>query len=175
MSGVTTASGVCTARALHRAITRHESARATTSGPFPQYEVALLGRCRTAPANSKTWKAGGKSSGKFLKTVGVSENRWVSARGRATGSRGEEGTGRVVDLSGCNDRLAGFVHSITTLPSLRSRACARDQSRWFGVGPGSLATRSVSDDKQSKKGLSPRGFNSRSGWIAGWPWWQALA
>ncbi len=99
---------------------------------------------KTTQTVSKTLESGGKSSGKFLKTVGVSETvgsqREVVPRGRG----GEEGTGRVVD------RLAGFVHSITTLPSLRSRACARDQSRWFGVGPGSSATRSVSDDRQSK-------------------------
>ncbi len=42
---------------------------------------------KTTPTVSKTLESGGKSSGTFLKTVGVSENRWVSARGRATGSR----------------------------------------------------------------------------------------
>jgi hypothetical protein len=49
-----TASDVCTARALHPEITRHEPVLAITSDLFPQYEVAPLGYCRTAPANSKT-------------------------------------------------------------------------------------------------------------------------
>jgi len=35
-------SGLCTARALHPEITRHQSARAITSDPCPQYTAAPI-------------------------------------------------------------------------------------------------------------------------------------
>ena len=91
--------------------------------------------------------------------------REVAPRGRG----GEEGTGRAVDLSGCNDRLAGFVHSITTVPSLRSRAHAQDQSGLFSAGPGSAGTRICPSDGEQSERLRHATFGSRSGSIEGRP------
>ncbi len=84
---------------------------------------------KTTPRVSKTLQSGGKSSGKFLKTVGVSEKPLgLITRSCRKVEVGRRAPAEWVDLSGCNDRLAGFVHAITTLPSLGGRARAREIS-----------------------------------------------
>jgi hypothetical protein len=129
----------------------------------------ILGRFRIQndPNLSKTLESGGKSSGKFRKTVG--SQREVVPRGRG----GEEGTGRAVDLSAYGERLAGFLHSITAHPSLRSRArkispdcSAPVQDR---RGRGSAAAMA----KQTER-LRHAAVSSRSGSIEGRLWSQGV-
>ncbi len=62
-----------------------------------------LARCYVRKAGVNRAESFGKPLG-FRKTIG--SQREVVPRGRG----GVERTGRAVDLSGCDDRLAGFVH-----------------------------------------------------------------
>jgi hypothetical protein len=166
-----TAFDVCTTRALRAEITRHHPARAVTWDPFSQYNVAPFGYCRTAPANSKTLESESKSSGKFWEPFGfpktVGSKRELVPRGRG----GEEAPagGRP---QRCNDRLTGFVHSITTLPFLEvSRARARSvrtvqrRSRIGRDEDGAAMANRVSAFRHSA-------FSSRSGSIEGRSQWD---
>jgi hypothetical protein len=86
----------------------------------------------------KPWKAGVNRVESSRKPLGSSQKPLGLFPTSCPGHRrGEEGTGRAVDLSGCHDRLARFVHSITTHPSLRSRMHAQDQAGRFSAGAGS--------------------------------------